>query len=351
VTDVLKLTTYFGERLRHGREFVSDELLETYARESVAISIVLRGAAGFGPRHELRSDQTLSASEALPVAIAAVDTAEKIEALAQRAVDVTSRGLITLERARVLDPSTPAPADPTKLTIYLARQQRIAGRPAYRFVCDRLRQHGFDSAAVFLGVDGTVRGERRRAEFFGANASVPVMVIAVGAGERIADVVPQLTESLPDPLMTVERVQLCKRDGVLVAPPAALPATDANGHPLWQKLMVHTSEADLRDGEPIHRALVRRLREDPSNSGATVLRGIWGFRGDRLPHGDRLIQLGRDVPVTTVVVDSPDRIAAAFAIVDDLTCEDGVVTAERVPALLSIDHGDRRGSMSLARFE
>ena len=82
-----------------------------------------------------------------------------------------------------------------------------------------------------------------------------------------------------------------------------------------------------------------------------MLRGIWGFRGDRLPHGDKLIQLGRDVPVTTIVVDSPDRIAAAFAIVDDVTGDDGVVTAERVPALVSIDHGDRRGNMTLARFE
>ena len=57
------------------------------------------------------------------------------------------------------------------------------------------------------------------------------------------------------------------------------------------------------------------------------------------------------MPVTTIVVDSPDRIAAAFAIVDDLTCKHGVVTAERVPALVSIDHGDRRGRTTLARFE
>lgn len=351
MTDYLKLTAYFGERLRHGRELVSDELLETYARESVAISVVLRGAASFGPRHELRSDQTLSSSEALPVVIAAVDTAEKIEALAHRAVDITSRGLITLERARLLDASTPAASEPTKLTIYLARQQRVTGRPAHRFVCDLLSRHGFDCAAVFLGVDGTVRGQRRRAAFFGTNAAVPVMILAVGAGDRVAEVVPSLTESLRDPVMTVERVQLCKRDGVLVAPPEALPATDGDGHPLWQKLMIHTSEADLHDGEPIHRALVRRLRQDPASSGATVLRGIWGFRGDRLPHGDKLIQLGRDVPVTTVVVDSPDRIAAAFAIVDDLTRKNGVVTAERVPARVSIDHGDRRGRMTLARFE
>jgi hypothetical protein len=33
------------------------------------------------------------------------------------------------------------------------------------------------------------------------------------------------------------------------------------------------------------------------------------------------------------VIDSPERIAAAFAIVDELTAEQGLVTSETVPAL------------------
>jgi PII-like signaling protein len=83
----------------------------------------------------------------------------------------------------------------------------------------------------------------------------------------------------------------------------------------------------------------------------TVLRGVWGFQGDPPPHGDKLFQLGRQVPVTTIVVDSPDRIAAAFDVVDELTSRHGVVTAERVPALVSIDGGERRGGTALGRFD
>ena len=99
--------------------------------------------------------------------------------------------------------------------------------------------------------------------------------------------------------------------------------------------MVYTSEAALHDGAPIHRALVRQLRTFRRASGATVLRGIWGFHGDRKPHGDKLIQLGRQVPVTTIIVDTPDRIARSFDIVDELTREHGLVTSEMVPALAS----------------
>ena len=114
--------------------------------------------------------------------------------------------------------------------------------------------------------------------------------------------------------------------------------------------MVYTSEATLHDGVPIHRAIVRRLFESRAARGATVLSGIWGFHGDHKPHGDKLIQLTRQVPVTTVVVDSPERIAASFDIIDGLTDRHGLVTSELVPALVSIDDGERRGGTALASF-
>jgi PII-like signaling protein len=130
--------------------------------------------------------------------------------------------------------------------------------------------------------------------------------------------------------------------------PHELPGTDDRGRALFQKLMIYTSERTLHDGEPVHRAIVRSLRAS-GGRGATVIRGIWGFHGDRPPHGDRLRQLGRSVPVVTVVIDTPDRIAANFDIVDQLTAEHGVVTSELVPALRVVTETDRRGGLRLAR--
>jgi PII-like signaling protein len=349
VTDYLKLTTYFGERLRHGDLFTSDALLDLYADNTVATSVVLRGISSFGPHHVLRTDQTLTASETSPIAVAAVDEAEKMAALADRVAEMLTRGLVTLERAH-LDGTT-APPDAAKLTIYVGRQDRADGRPAYRAVCDTLHRRGFAGASVFLGVDGTARGERRRARFFSRNMGVPVMIIAIGTGQQVAEALPELETLLRDPLFTVERAQVCKRDGEVLARPPALPATDDQGRALWQKLMVYTSEAALHDGTPVHRAIVRRLFDSQAANGATVLRGIWGFHGDHEPHGDTWIQLARRVPVTTIVVDSPDRIAASFEVIDELTGDRGLVTSELVPALVAIDGEDRRGGTELARYE
>ena len=203
---------------------------------------------------------------------------------------------------------------------------------------------------MFLGVDGTVRGQRRRARFVNRNIGVPVMIIAVGTGGQVIDALPELETLLREPLFTVERAQLCKRDGELLARPPALPATDEQGRPLWQKLMVYTSESALHDGVPVHRAIVRRLFDSRSARGATVLRGIWGFHGDHTPHGDSWLQLARRVPVTTVVVDAPDRISATFEIIDELTRQHGLVTSELVPAMVSIDDGRRVGGSALADF-
>ncbi len=69
----------------------------------------------------------------------------------------------------------------------------------------------------------------------------------------------------------------------------------------------------------------------------TSLRGIWGFHGDHPPPGDRLLSLRRHVPVVTETIDTPERIAALFPIVDELTRERGLVTSEPVPAASALN--------------
>jgi PII-like signaling protein len=156
------------------------------------------------------------------------------------------------------------------------------------------------------------------------------MLIAVGSGERIARTLPDLGAMLQQPLLTLERIRVCKRDGQLLATPHALPGTDEHGLALWQKLMIYSSEQARHDGHPLHRVLVRRLRQSQV-AGATSVRGIWGFHGDHAPHGDKLLQLRRHVPVVTIIVDTPDRIGRAFEIVDEVTSESGSSPAKWCP--------------------
>jgi PII-like signaling protein len=350
----LKVTTYFGERDRTEHHFLADELLDLYGRHEVKTSVLLRGISGFGLKHHRHTDQLLSLSEDLPVVSVAVDTRERIDALLPEVLEIKRRGLITLERARILSGEFSSSAVPeelgesTKLTVYVGRQERVAKAPAFQAVCDLLYRQGVSGATVLLGVDGTIRGRRERAKLFGRNADVPMMIIAVGSSGDISRVLPKLSELIEQPMLTLERVRVCKRDGELLAKPHELPGTDEHGLAIWQKLMIHTSESARYQGHALHRALVQRLRESDA-AGATSLRGVWGFHGDRPPHGDKLLQVHRHVPVVTIVVDRPERISQTFSIVDEMTKETGLVTSELVPAAAAIAETHTRGGLRLSQ--
>jgi PII-like signaling protein len=354
--DCLKLTTYFGERDRSGGRLLADELLDIYGHHRAAVSILLRGSEGFGRLHHRHTDRLLSLSEDLPVVSIAVDRRERVESLLEQVLQVKRRGLVTLERARILTGDLGEVRLPdrlgeaTKLTVYIGRYERAGGRPAFVAVTELLRRRGIAGATVLLGVDGTRRGRRTRAKFFGRNAEVPTMIIAVGPGDRIAAALPELGRLLDDPLITLERVRVCKRDGQLLAWPHSLPDADERGLAIWQKLMVYTSQAATHEGRPLSLEIVRRLRHSDL-AGATSLRGVWGFHGEHPPHGDKLLQLRRHVPVVTITVDTPPRSARAFAIVDELTSEHGLVTSEMVPAVAALGESEQRGGLRLARHE
>jgi PII-like signaling protein len=325
--DATKLTVYFGERARADGGFLADALVDVFARHELRTSVVLRGVEGFGAKHALRTDRLLTLSEDLPLVSVAVDARDRIDA-ALAGVRALPRfgGLVTLERAR-LGPDH-APEGATKLTVYLGRQERVNGRPASAAVVDLLHRRGIAGATVLLGIDGTAHGVRRRARFFARNAAVPLMVIAIGDGDRIAAVLGELRALLARPLLTLERVTILKRDGVALAPlPDPGPAA-----PVRQKIMVYASELSQHAGRPLHRALVRELRAAGA-AGATSLRGIWGYHGDHPPHGDTFWQLRRRVPVVVTLIDTPERMRRWFTIVDRLTAETGLVTSEIVPVV------------------
>jgi PII-like signaling protein len=337
IDDGLKLTAYYGERHRLDGRFLADALLDACERHAFQVSIVVRGKEGFGAKHHLRTDRLLTLSEDLPVVTVAVDTRARVERALPEIAPLMTHGLLTLERARLfsgtIDPLERVEPGALKLTLYVGRHERCAGRPAHVAIVDLLHRRGIAGASVLLGVDGTTHGIRRRARFFGGNADVPMMVISVGDAESVAVVLPELAAMLERPLATLERVTVCKRDGARLAELPEVPDADDAGLRLWQKLMIYAGEqAQTPDGHPLHTTLVRRLRATGA-LGATVLRGVWGYHGDHEPHGDRFFALRRHVPTLTVVVDTPQRIRDSFAIVDELTARTGLVTSEIVPAL------------------
>jgi PII-like signaling protein len=332
--DALALSVYFGERCGVRGGLLADRLLDLYHRRGVLMSVLLRGAYGFGAKHRLRTDRLLSLSEDLPVVAMALDRSERIRDLVAEVSALVPRGLVTVERTNLFDGQPPAirnGTDALKLSVFVGRHERADGRAAFATVCETLYEQGVSGATVLLGVDGTRHGQRERARFFARNTTVPAMVIAVGERQSVLLGMEQLRASVPDALLALQAVRVCKRDGRLLAHPASV----AHGGAPLQKLTVVVSEATKHAGRPVHSELVRRLRH-ARLAGATALRGIWGFHGSHPPHGDRLLALRRHSPVLVVAIDTPARIAQAFPLIDELTRERGLVTSEPLPANIAL---------------
>lgn len=349
--DVLKLTAYIGERDRCEGRLLADALMDAYERHGVRTSAMLRGIEGFGIKHRLQTERLLTLSEDLPILALAVDEAPRIEAALADVRDLSRHGLITLERARLLD-SPEMPAEPSsgsgavKLTIYIGRGERVASQPAYIAAAACLHRSGLDGASVLLGLDGTVHGARRRGRFLAGNARVPLTIVSVGERESVARALPELLAMLDEPTVTLERVHVCRRDGAALATPHEPPSPDEAGLAYWQKLVVYASEQTLHRGESLHSQLVRRLRHEGA-AGATALRGLWGYHGDHEPHGERFWSLRRHVPTITVILDTPANTRRWFEIVAEMTAEAGLVTSELVPALRAGGPGIEHGGLEL----
>jgi PII-like signaling protein len=351
--DCLKLTAYFAERDRTGDRFLGDALIAACERHALQTSVLLRGVEGFGLHQVLQTERLLSLSEDLPAVLVAVDSRTRIEAALPELREATSHGLLTLERARMLTGRVDRVAlpeelhDATKLTVYCGRYERAGRRPVFLAIVDLLHAHHAMSTTVLLGVDGTAHGVRERARFFGRNVQVPLMIIAIGTGAELSAVLPDIAALTERPLLTLERIRVCKSNGRRLAEPQDAPGADDNGLNTWVKLMIHADQTARHDGRPLHVELVRRLRAAKAG-GATVLQGIWGYSGEGRPQGDKLLSLRRHVPTTTIVVDTPAQIGRWFEIVDELTDTAGVVTSELVPALHARGEWGESGGLALA---
>jgi PII-like signaling protein len=93
-------------------------------------------------------------------------------------------------------------------------------------------------------------------------------------------------------------------------------------------LRVYIGEADKWHGEPLYDAVVKKLRM-MEIAGATVYRGVLGYGAKGHEHKRSFFHPARDLPVMVTVIDSPDKIAAAADVIEEML-EDGLIVTSDV---------------------
>jgi PII-like signaling protein len=356
VTEALKLWVYFGDSQLTGAELTSDALMDSLARRHVTVSTLCRGMEGFGLGRRIHSERFPDVSTDLPLVACAVDSRERIQALLDDIDGVVADGLVTLEYARlatgaqVADAEFPlGPGRAAKLTIYCLRSERTVDgrRPAYREAVDILRRHGVAGATALLGVDGTYHGWRRRATFLPPRRDAPLAIISVGRRETLAAALPDLSEALESPLVTLEGIAQLKHNGEPLEELPTPPDPDGGGLGVWQTIRVYTRQSAQVNGRALYTELTRRLREAGA-AGVTTIRGHWGFSSDEPPYGDKFARLTSHAPTYTTYIDQPAKVAEVWPVIDELTAEHGIVTSLFVPAYRERNGEHIRGGLRIA---
>ena len=92
---------------------------------------------------------------------------------------------------------------------------------------------------------------------------------------------------------------------------------------------IFIGEADKWHHQPLHRALLERLRRE-GFAGATVLHGIAGFGAASIIHTTSLVDLSADLPVIVEVVDDDEHVQKLLPILDEMISKGALVTMEKV---------------------
>jgi len=101
--EMVLMRIFVGESDRYQKQPLYEALVELFHDQGVAGATVIKGAMGYGGQSQVHSDRFLRLSSDLPVVIEVVDRQDRIDTVLPLIEDMFQGGLITLEKARVIN--------------------------------------------------------------------------------------------------------------------------------------------------------------------------------------------------------------------------------------------------------
>jgi len=173
------------------------------------------------------------------------------------------------------------------------------------------------------------------------------MTVGVGTRAAIDAALAEVNGSAS--LVTVEPVESYRLIGTVrlhadaavapkwrISPPSLHIGAPGSASAAATRVTLVTSEVASRGSRPAYVEFIHQLRREGA-AGATAVRGVWGFRGEGEPHGDRVLALRRDVPMVVEVVDSPERAARWVELAHELGCDGDVVYVEGIAETITLE--------------
>jgi PII-like signaling protein len=151
---------------------------------------------------------------------------------------------------------------------------------------------------------------------------LPIIVEFVESAAKVDELLPTLYDMVTDGMIDVQDTTVVK-----VATKEKKKAELRQPHEVKEgaaKLMrVFLGEADRWHGEPLYDAIIKRLRM-MDIAGATVYRGVLGYGAKGHTHKEGFFHISRDMPIMISIVDSPEKLAEARPLIEEML-QDGLI--------------------------
>ena len=208
-----------------------------------------------------------------------------------------------------------------KLVVYVNTLQHYKSKPVYEAIVEFAHRHGCSGATVTKAVSGYGRsGKVHEAHLFSITEDVPMRVEVVDSEQKINALLPFIYDMVDKGLIEVQDTQVIKHS----THKAQAEETHAMKHEKLEGraklLRIYIGEDDRWEDEPLHEAIVKKLRM-MDIAGATVYRGLIGYGAQNRVHRTGFLGLSKDLPIMLSVIDTEEKIRGVLPVLDEMVDE------------------------------
>jgi len=208
-----------------------------------------------------------------------------------------------------------------KLVVYVNTLQHYKSKPVYEAIVEFAHRHGCSGATVTKAVSGYGRsGKVHEAHLFSITEDVPMRVEVVDSEQKINALLPFIYDMVDKGLIEVQDTKVIKH--------STHKAQAEESHALKHEklegraklLRIYIGEDDRWEDEPLHEAIVKKLRM-MDIAGATVYRGLIGYGAQNRVHRTGFLGLSKDLPIMLSVIDTEEKIRGVLPVLDEMVDE------------------------------
>lgn len=216
-----KVTAYIGEDVRHHGEPLYLAVLNYLFYHGISGATVTKGVAGFGADRHMHTARILEASENLPIKIEFIESAETLDRILPKLMQMMGDGLIEIQDTTILKAASESQPEPlpratlrgeaTLMRILIGEDDRWRDKRLYEALVESLRANDIAGVTVYRGILGYDANRRSgRTTRAGLSSDRPIMLSVIDEDAKIRAVLPRLEPMIADGLVVLSAVEVVK---------------------------------------------------------------------------------------------------------------------------------------------